>query len=363
MTISSHQANYLSFDIMSDVVFGARYHLLTSPRFRYVVECIEASNVRMSALIQAPWYAALKLDKYLFRGAIKARNRFIKFVSRAVKDRMDKAIGTAASSKHPAKTADEVEEAGEEDVFARLESAKDPETGSGFRLDEIAAESTTLIVAGSDTTSAAMSTVAFYLAHNADAYAKAAAEVRAAFTSPGDVRMGQALVSCTYLRASIDEAMRMSPPVGSSLWREVVAPSGSITIDGQTIPSGTDVGVGIYALHHKAEYFPEPFAYSPERWLSENRESVDAARAAFNPFSIGMRSCLGKGIAQTELLLTFARILVAGDFRIASGELGKVGKGCPGLGLGRDRANEYQLWDHVTGQKIGPWLQFAKRAS
>lgn len=340
---------------MADVIFGARYDLLSNPRFRYVIDCIEASNVRMAALIQAPWYAALKLDKYLFPGAIKGRNRFIKFVSRVVKERIDKSNDVDSKM--------EKEADGEEhDVFDNLTAAKDPETGSGFKLQEIAAESTTLIVAGSDTTSTAMGGVAFYLANNPEAYAAAAAEVRALFKSAEEVTMGQELASCSYLKACIDEAMRMSPPVGSSLWREVVAPSGSLTIDGHVIPSGVDVGVSIYALHHKANYYPDPYTYAPERWLSNDDASVDAARSAFNPFSIGMRSCLGKGLAQTELLLTFGAILAAGDFRVAPGSLGEVGRGSVGSSPGRQRSNEYQLWDHITGQKQGPWLQFSKRS-
>lgn len=346
---------------MSDVVFGARYQLLANDRFRYVVECIEASNVRMAALIQAPWYAALKMDKYIFRDAILGRNRFIKFVSRVVKERIDKAKNSASTNSAAPSETVPGGEAEEHDVFANLEAAKDPITGSGFSLQEIAAESTTLIVAGSDTTSAAMSSVAFYLANNPNSYDRAVAEVRASFTSPNDVCMGPKLIGCNYLRACIDEAMRMSPPVGASLPREIVAPSGSLVIDGQTIPSGMDVGVCLYAIHHKAEYFGDPFIYMPERWLSEDQKAVDTARSAFNPFSIGMRSCLGKGLAQTELLLTFARILVAGDFRLTPGKLGEVGRGCVGLGKGRERSNEYQLWDHITGQKKGPWLQFAKR--
>lgn len=246
---------------MADVVFGARYNLVSDPRFRYVVECIDESNVRMSALVQAPWYAALKLDKYLFRDAIKARNRFVKFVVRVVKDRMDKAAATRASSSSSTESPTDLakdDTIEEHDVFANLEAAKEPETGSSFRLDEIAAESTTLIVAGSDTSSTAMASILFYLAHNADVYAKAAAEVRAAFASPRNVCMGPGLAACTYLRACVDEAMRMSPPVGSALWREVVSPSGRVTIDGQTVPSGVDVGVPIYALHHKGRTLPRP---------------------------------------------------------------------------------------------------------
>lgn len=118
---------------MADVVFSAAYNLIGNPRFRYVCEAIDASNVRVSTLIQAPSLAGWKLDKYVFPSAIKARNRFVKFVSRVVKERMEKT---------------EKPGTGCPDLFSNLVSAKDPETGLGFRPQEIGAESTTLIVAG-----------------------------------------------------------------------------------------------------------------------------------------------------------------------------------------------------------------------
>ena len=336
--------NYLSFDIMADVVFGARYNLLGDTKFRYVCDTIDRSNVRMSALIQAPKLAALNLDKHIFRDAIKARNRFVKFVVRVVGERMQRSCVSS-------------------DLFANLAVAKDMETGSSFTPEEIGAESTTLIVAGSDTSSTTIAAVFFYLAHNTLAYARAAEEVRGMFTSTDEIVMGPALASCVYLRACIDESMRMSPAVGSSLWREV--PDGGAIINGHDIPAGTDVGVGIYSIHHNQEYYPEPFSYRPERWLAEGaghkqRES-ELAHAAFTPFSIGMRGCLGKGLAITEIMLTLATVLFTFDFKLAEGEAGRVGEGRSDAVYGRQRPGEYQLHDHVTSQKHGPFLQFWAR--
>lgn len=348
---------YLSFDIMADVVFSARYNLLTSPKFRYVTECIDRSNVRMSVLIQIPWFARLKVDKYLFPVAIQARNRFVKFVSRVVGDRLKKQA--AATTHKDDSTTKEIQG----DVFSNLALARDPETGEGFAPNEIAAESTTLIVAGSDTTSTAFASILFYLADNPAAYNKAAAEVRSKFSSREEIFMGPALASCTYLRACVDEALRMSPPVGLALWREVIAPNGMFLDKTHHIPPGTVVGVPLYSIHHDTKYYSQPFEYKPERWLQDDGsgDSVERARSVFNPFSLGMRGCLGKGLANTEMMLTLATILWTGDFKFAGGEKGLVGRGQEDGEVGRQRRGEYQLFDHVTSQKKGPWLQFKTR--
>jgi cytochrome P450 len=127
-------------------------------------------------------------------------------------------------------------------------------------------------------------------------------------------------------------------------------------IDGHFIPSGYDVGTCIYSIHHNADYYPDPFMYRPERWLEAG--STELARSAFNPFSVGPRGCIGKGLANTELMLTMAFMLSKFDFRRADGALGG---GSPGAEYGRHRETEYQLYDHVTAAKDGPWIQVCKR--
>ncbi|EPS26280.1 hypothetical protein PDE_01216 [Penicillium oxalicum 114-2] len=332
-------SNYLTFDIMSKLVFGESFNLIGSPENRDIVQCIEDSNVRTGVLLQASELSTRRLDRKLFPHAIKGRNKFIRFVTDLLKQRM---------AAKPLKR---------KDVFSFLLDAKDAETNQGFTPAEIGAESTTLIVAGSDTTSTAIASMFFYLGHYPDVYERVKNEVRSAFANPDDVTLGPNLTDCVYLRACIDESLRMSPPAGSSLWREVA--QDNVIIDGHVIPRGYDVGTCIYAIHHNPEYYPQPFEYRPERWLGEPAE-VQAARSAFTPFSVGPRSCLGKGLALTELSLTMAYLLCKYDFRLAPG-MEKVGGGSAKDGPGRHRELEYQLRDHVTAAKNGPLIQLRLR--
>ena len=46
-----------------------------------------------------------------------------------------------------------------------------------------------------------------------------------------------------------------------------------------------------YTVHRNEQAFPDPEAFYPERWLS--KEGEDLRKAAFNPFSVGQRSCIG----------------------------------------------------------------------
>jgi cytochrome P450 len=166
-----------------------------------------------------------------------------------------------------------------------------------------------------------------------------------------DVRPGAKLNGCKYLRACIDEAMRLSPSVPGILPR-VVMPGG-MEIDGQFLKEGVEVGVGTYAIHHNAKYFPEPFEYRPERWLEESPE-LDIAQKAFTPFSLGPRGCIGKGMAYMEMMIVMARVLMLFDIKV----VGTLGEGSPDLEAGRRRKGDFQVKDCFISLKNGPMIEF-----
>lgn len=214
-----------------------------------------------------------------------------------------------------------------------------------------------------------MAATLFYLVRNAEALGRATDEIRGRFDGVEDIVHGPALGGCGYLRACIDEAMRMSPSVGGVLPREVLA--GGMTIDGQTLPPGTVVGTPHYTIHHNEAYYPAPFSYLPERWLAgranpltgraTSEDEVARAQAAFCPFSIGPRGCIGKGLAYAEMMTTLARTLYLYDVRRAVGVV-DPGEGRPDLEWGRHRVDEFQLVDTFTSAKKGPMVEFRRAA-
>ncbi|KAF2008812.1 cytochrome P450 [Aaosphaeria arxii CBS 175.79] len=339
----SEWCGYLAFDLMATFIFSGKYNMLEREQYRYVVKCIEESNIRVATILQAPSLKNFRLDKLLFPKGIIARNMFLNFVGKLLRDTK------------------KVDRSQRKDLFEMLSHAKDPESGKGFSPNEIIAESVTLVVAGADTTATAMAAIFFYLSRNPNAYARAAEEVRSTFSSVEDIQGGAKLNSCRYLRACIDEAMRMSPSVGQTLAREV--PAGGATVDGEFIPAGCDVGVPLYALHHNEKYYPDPFDYNPERWMVEKEgasQQVLDQYTAYNPFSVGPRSCMGKGVALVEMMATFAVVMFRLDFKIADSD---VSGGKPGAEYGRHRTNEFQLNDHITASKNGPSLRFRPRVT
>ena len=172
---------------------------------------------------------------------------------------------------------------------------------------------------GSDTTALTLVTTIYQFIKHPSCLEKLRTELDSAFPKAESIRLGLALPGCKYLRACIDEAMRLTPAVGGVLPREVLAPGTSIA--GEHLPAGTTVRVASYTLHRNSSYFSDPHSYWPERWIASDATGVDEndvkrAQSAFFAFSIGPRGCVGKQLAYTELSLAVAHIVWLYDMEL-----------------------------------------------
>lgn len=346
----SNWCDYITFDILGDLCFGKAFDMLERPDNRFAVELIGNAAQRHLICGCFPMLHELHLDKVLFHKIAAGRSRYMKYSKSQAVERTK--LGMDVDRK---------------DFFYYLLNAKDPETGKGFSMSELWGESNLLLIAGSDTTSTSLASTFFYLVHSGPSVLeKLKNEITAAFggiENLEEIRSGPKLNACVYLRACVDEAMRLSPPVGGLLPREVL--SGGLEIDGHQIPAGTVVGTPTYAIHHNQAYFPNPFEYVPERWISNSEsaasqtsaDAITLAKSAFCPFSIGPRGCIGKNLAYTELLITVARTVCLYDMRVAQGQ--KTGGGSQDGEIGRRRPGEFQLWDTFTSNKADFFVEFS----
>lgn len=121
-------------------------------------------------------------------------------------------------------------------------------------------------------------------------------EVRSAgFRTEAEIRV-TSTQSLTYLNAVTNETLRLHHPPPGSLPR--IAPDGGIIVDGRLVPRDTVVGVSLFNIHRRTENFSRPLEFHPERFLSKEGERYDVSFAndrldAFQPFSMGPRSCIG----------------------------------------------------------------------
>lgn len=117
-----------------------------------------------------------------------------------------------------------------------------------------------------------------------------------------------------YLRACIDESMRLSPPVATDLLRKTPS-KGTYTVDGTVVKGGTIVSISAYTAHRDPEFFPDPETFKPERWLVEE-EKVKKMHECYLVFTMGTRTCLGKNVTIVQQLVYIATLLHRYEFAL-----------------------------------------------
>jgi cytochrome P450 len=365
----SDNITYLACDIIGLLAFGYGLELQTTSTNHFMVRGMSVANWFLNTRMQYFRLQQLRINDFV--------NRFETSVREQYRCLLEKMItGRLREDKHIRHDLYSVATEADHDVT---------KSGGNIRISEIWSEAAVFFPAGSSvesnflsilllltlfnypgafSTSGALSALFFYLSRNPDCYNKLADEVRSEFSKGSEIVGGPQLSSCRYLRACIDETLRMSPPVPGTLWREMPSTDNGanpLIIDGYAIPKGTQVGVNIYTLHHSEEYFPDAFAFKPERWLETSEERQKVMRDAFTPFSIGYRGCAGKAMAYLESSLVIAKTMWYFDFKATPGKLSEVGAGTPGRTDGRGHAGEYQLYDTFNGAHDGPYLIFHPR--
>lgn len=241
--------------------------------------------------------------------------------------------------------------------------ARDPETGlPAYNEDELRAEASLLIVAGSDTTTSSICGIFFYLTLDPRRCQKLTDEILSTFETADDIVLGPKLLGCTYLKACIDEGIRLTPAGVSDLPREVLP--GGIQIDGQYFPPGTIVGVSPWVRSRNEEIWGDAGVFRPERWIVDEPNGVTAEslvplRANYHPFLTGPGNCVGKNVAMTEIMIVVARTLHRMEVRRAPGST--FGGGGPEYGWGARDQRQFQLEDAFISLRKGPEVQFRRR--
>lgn len=355
--------SYLTYDVMGELCFGKSFDMLVSRGKRHMVKLVDRAANRhyvVSLLLQQnparpltnpPSQCGLwmpldswHLDQIFIRQLTRDRWNFI----------MNSRVEASARAKERAQAGREAKK----DFFYYLLNATDPETGKGLSTPELWGEANVLMIAGSDTTSTTLAAALFYLVRRPGALSKLSAEVRGAFNEVEEIVSGARLNELVYLKAVIDEALRLAPAVPGAIPREVM--DGGAVVDGVFLPAGTNCGTPTYSIHRQEAYYRAAGTFLPERWIegatceaadakwTTSKEQVDTARRAFCPFSIGPRGCIGKSMAFMEMRVTLARLVFLFEMALADR-------------VGEDEQGHLALVDHFTSAKNGPNVVFRHR--
>jgi cytochrome P450 len=181
-----------------------------------------------------------------------------------------------------------------------LIAARDPETGGELSDAEIRGELVVFMIAGHDTTSTTLTYALWALGHHREVQDRVRAEVAGLGQrplTPADVP------HLRYTVAVLHEALRLCPPA------PVVTRTATADIDvaGYRVEAGTELVVGISAMHRDPALWDRPLIFDPDRFSPPNSAGRD--RWQYLPFGGGPRSCIGDHFAMLEATMALATII------------------------------------------------------
>jgi cytochrome P450 len=289
--------NYTTFDLIGDLALGRPFGCLASGELHGWIAMIfaglRAANI-LRSLRYFPPQVISALTWFVPSKTRRQRGRGFRLARELARERISEGVTRAD---------------GREDFMASILRANGEKGMSQAEMEEAA---NLYILAGSETTATLLSGLIYHLLCNPSAYETLVGEIRSSFAVDADVTLAR-VSGLPYLNAVLEEALRMYPPVPSTMPRRV-PPPGELVL-GEIIPGGTTVGVSHWAASRSGANFALPDRFVPERWLGDKRFDTDDKKA-MQPFSLGPRNCIGKNLAYGEMRLILAMLLWAFDLEL-----------------------------------------------
>jgi cytochrome P450 len=178
--------------------------------------------------------------------------------------------------------------------------ARDDATGETMSDRQLRDEILTFMIAGHETWTNSLIWTWFLLSEHPEVRERVEAELDEVLAgrspSAEDVR------ALRFTGAVYSESLRLYPPV----WTVGRTALVDHEVGARTIPAGSIVLLSQHVVQHDPRWFPDPFVFRPERWLSGDADR--APTFASFPFGAGPRVCIGQPLAMLGSVLFIATI-------------------------------------------------------
>ncbi len=193
---------------------------------------------------------------------------------------------------------------GRSDILSLLLQVVD-EDGKPMTQQELRDELLTLLVAGHETSATSLAWVFYYLLKNPEILDGVRRELREV-GGEGPIRADQ-VKELRLLDATVKETARLRP-ILVFVARRLQQP---VELGGFALPAGVTVAPCIHLTQRRADLYPEPDAFRPQRFLDGKQTPYD-----YFPFGGGARRCLGMAFAQFEMKVVLATVLSRLDLEL-----------------------------------------------
>lgn len=165
-----------------------------------------------------------------------------------------------------------------------------------------------MLAAGIDTTGKITGAILYFLAKNKEAQSTLRSEILELLPNKDSPITKAVLDEAKYLKAVIQEAMRISP-INAVTARTTITP---VVLNGYQIPVDINIQFPNLYLSNKEDFHFRSDEFLPERWLRST--TGELSRNNINPFVTlpfghGPRACIGKRLARIEMEILIVKIV------------------------------------------------------
>ncbi|XVF85765.1 hypothetical protein PTKIN_Ptkin17bG0143500 [Pterospermum kingtungense] len=208
------------------------------------------------------------------------------------------------------KKREEKVETGEADNFGSdflgllINAYHDMDEKTRISVEDLVGECKTFYFAGQETTNSLLTWTILLLAIHRDWQEKARREVIEVFGNKNPQSNG--IAKLKTMNIIINEVLRLYPP--SVIIRRRVARE--VQLGKLILPVDMEVMIPTVAVHHDPELWGQDVnLFKPERFAQGIAKATNGNAAAFIPFGLGPRSCIGMSFATTETKIALSMIL------------------------------------------------------
>ncbi|KAK1425459.1 hypothetical protein QVD17_20811 [Tagetes erecta] len=174
----------------------------------------------------------------------------------------------------------------------------------GIAIEQMIDELKTIYGAGHLTTTSLLSWTVFLLAIDQEWQDKVRVEVIGLFGQNNPTSDG--LARLKTMNMVINESLRLYPPV-LTMTRKT---NGETKLGNLNLPSKLNIFISILALHHNSEIWGKDFnCFRPERFANGVANATKNNAAAFLPFGMGPRTCVGLNFTTNEAKIALSMML------------------------------------------------------
>ncbi|PHT85206.1 Cytochrome [Capsicum annuum] len=196
-----------------------------------------------------------------------------------------------------------------------LQLKKEKSTSIDLTLEDIKAILMNVLLAGSDTSAAAIIWAMTTLIKNPKVMKKVQEEIRRSVGKKDGILNEDDIQNLPYFKAVIKESFRLYPSVPLLIPRESMEKS---TLEGYEIQTGTIIHVNAWAIARDPEIWENPEKFIPERFLNNNID-FKGQDFEFIPFGAGRRGCPGIALGVASMELASSNLLYAFDWELPRG--------------------------------------------